>query len=265
MPAADILKRIVASKREELAEAKQQVTAAELRAQTADGAPTRDFVGALRSDGEVRLIAEVKKASPSAGLIRADFHPVRIAETYREAGASCISVLTDAQWFCGSPQFLRDIRVAVDLPLLRKDFVVDPYQLYEARAWGADAALLIVAILSPSQLRELADLAAELQLAVLVETHTEDEVHVAVELGAELIGINNRDLRVFETDLQTTLRLRPEVPEGTVVVSESGIRQPDDVALLRQHGVNAMLIGEALMREADLAAKTRSMVAAGRA
>lgn len=264
MAEANILQTIVAGKRVEVGAARAALPESELRCRIADLPPSRDFAAALRTPGEVSLIAEVKKASPSAGLIRADFEPVSIARTYAEAGARCLSVLTDERWFQGSADFLKRIRAAVELPLLRKDFVVDRYQLMEARAWGADAALLIVAILSPSELRELMAQAADLHLAVLVEVHTEAETEQALEAGSSLVGINNRDLRVFRTDLATTARCRALIPAGVTVVSESGISRPEHVALLREQGVDAMLVGEALMREPDLAAKTRELVAAGR-
>lgn len=264
MPAANILETIVAGKREEVATARRQVDEVALRDRIDAVGPTRDFLAALRNPPAVSLIAEVKKASPSAGLIRADFDPVTIAETYAAAGAACLSVLTDERWFQGSPRFLSDIRDAVRLPLLRKDFVIDGYQLLEARAWGADAALLIVAILPPAELADLLARTRELELTPLVEVHTEEETDIAVAAGAELIGINNRDLKVFETNLATTFRLRERIPADRVVVSESGIKTPADVARLRAAGIDAMLIGEALMREADLGAKTREMTAAGR-
>ncbi len=265
MSATDILSRIVASKHEELSAAVAHTPAAELRAAIADLPPTRDFAGALRRPGEVRLVAEVKHASPSAGVIRADFDHLATARAYQRAGAACLSVLTDAQWFQGSPQYLRDIRAAVDLPLLRKDFVIDRYQLLEARAWGADCALLIVAILSEAQLVDLAAEAEALGLATLVEVHTADEMAVALATRPRLIGINNRDLTVFRTDLATTHQLRPLVGNECVVVSESGIRTPADVARLKADRVDAMLVGEAIMREADIERKARELVDAGRA
>ncbi|MCC7491425.1 MAG: indole-3-glycerol phosphate synthase TrpC [Fimbriimonadaceae bacterium] len=265
MSESNILDRIVAGKRLEVAAAQAARPAAELRGRIADLPPTRDFAGALRQAGTVRLIAELKKASPSAGLIRADFDAGRLAQTYQAAGAAALSVLTDEPWFQGSPQFLRDVRAAVELPLLRKDFVIDPYQLLEARLWGADAALLIVACLpSVAQLADYAGQAGELGLATLVEVHDEAETELAVEAGVPLVGVNNRDLKVMRTDLETTSRLRALVPPSRLLVSESGIRTPADVARLRAVGVDAMLIGEALMREADVAAKTAEMVAAGR-
>lgn len=264
MRGEDILAAIVADKRVELETSRRTVPEAELRARIAALEPCRDFVAALREPGVVRVIAEVKKASPSVGVLREDFDPVVIALAYHAAGAAAISVLTDAKYFQGSPTFLSRIREMVPLPLLRKDFVIDRYQLLEARAWGADAALLIVAILTPDELADLYGFATELGLAVLVETHTAEEIGVAVELGARVIGINNRDLRVFETHLETTLQLRSLVPADRVLVSESGIRTPADIRLLREHGVAAALIGEALMGADDIAEATAAMVAAGR-
>lgn len=264
MPLPNILAKILADKREELELARRTVPALDLRFAARDCPPPRDFVAALTAQDGVALIAEVKKASPSAGLIRPDFHHLEIARTYARAGAACLSVLTETKYFQGSPEFLKDIRRAVDLPLLRKDFIVDAYQLLEARVWGADAALLIVAALEPAQLQELLGEAAALGLTPLVEVHTAEETAVAVESGAKLIGINNRDLTVFKTVLETTAALRPLLPADRVVVSESGIRTPEHVAWLRDVPVDAMLVGEALMREADLGAKTRELVEAGR-
>ncbi len=264
MPPADILATIVDGKRAEVMAARRRTPERELRRRIADLPPTRDFAGALRRPGEVRLIAEVKKASPSAGVIRADFDPVAIAQAYAEAGAACVSVLTDERWFQGAAEHLRRISGSVELPVLRKDFVIDGYQLLEARAWGADAALLIVAVLTERELRDLSALAHDLRLAALVEVHDEREAALAVACGARLVGINNRDLTVFRTDPQTTVRLRPLLPPECLVVSESGLKTASDVALLRRHRIDAMLIGEALMCEPDLAGKTREMVRAGR-
>jgi indole-3-glycerol phosphate synthase len=196
-------------------------------------------------------------------VIRPGFDAVAIARCYAGAGAACLSVLTDAKYFQGSPAFLKDIRAAVELPLLRKDFVVDAYQLLEARAWGADAALLIVAALSPTELGDLLGETEALGLTALVEVHTAEETAIAVDAGARLIGINNRDLTVFETRLETTAELRPQIPADRLVVSESGIRTPRDVRWLRDQRVDAMLVGEALMRSPQLAQMTRSLVEAG--
>lgn len=262
--AANILEQIVAHQRELLAAQERACPAAELLARIADLPATRSFGDALSTPGQTALIAEVKRASPSKGLIRADFEPVAIATGYASAGAACLSVLTEERWFQGSPDYLRAIRAAVDLPLLRKDFTLSRYHLLQARAWGADAALLIVAILEPPLLAELLTEAAALGLTALVEVHTAEELDVALAAGARLVGINNRDLRVFRTDLSTTLELLPRVPAGVSVVSESGINTPDDVRHLRAAGVAAVLVGEALMREHDFVAKTRELARAGR-
>jgi indole-3-glycerol phosphate synthase len=259
-----ILDQIVATKREELAAARAAAPEAELRAALADAPRTRDFAAALRAPGQVRLIAEVKKASPSAGLIRPDFDPAAIARAYQAGGADCLSVLTDRSYFQGSPDTLRAVRAAVELPLLRKDFTLAAYQLLEARLWGADAVLLIAAILEPALLADLAAEAADLGLAALVEVHTAAETELAVAAGAMLIGVNNRDLKVFRTDLATTERLRPLIPADRLVVSESGIRDTADVARLRAAGVNAVLVGESLMRHNDIESATRALAAAGR-
>ncbi|MBI5831490.1 MAG: indole-3-glycerol phosphate synthase TrpC [Armatimonadetes bacterium] len=258
-----ILDRIVAGKHDELAAAQAAVPAAQLRAVIAGLPAPRDFAAALCRPGQVRLIAEVKKASPSAGLIRPDFDAVAIAQAYAAGGAACLSVLTDERWFQGSADYLRAVRGVVDLPILRKDFTLDEYQLLEARAWGADAVLLIAAILAPARLAELMGCARDLGLTALVEVHSAEETMAAVDAGAKLVGINNRDLRVFRTDLATTVELRALIPADRVVVSESGIRTADDVALLRTHGVQAMLVGEALMRQPDVLAATRALVGAG--
>ena len=214
----------------------------------------RGFVAALRREieaGRPAVIAEIKKASPSKGLLRADFHPAQIARSYAEHGATCLSVLTDVEFFQGADDFLVQARAACALPVLRKDFIVDPYQVYEARVMGADCILLIVAALGDAQLLELNALAHELHLDVLVEVHDGTELERALTLNTPLIGINNRNLRTFETRLQTTLELLPQIPDDCLVVTESGIHTPADVALMRQHGVHAFLIGEAFMRAPD--------------
>lgn len=255
-----ILDRIVAVKREEVAAAKRQRPVAELQARAAEAPPVRNFAAALRQPGRVSLIAEVKKASPSKGVLRADFDPVAIARTYAANGAAAVSVLTDETFFQGQPGFLAAIRDAVALPLLRKEFILDPYQLYESRALGADAVLLIVAILSRGELHDLLALSRELGLACLVEVHTEAELEVALGAEADLIGLNNRDLHTFRTTLDTTFRLRPLVPAGRIVVSESGISTREDVQRLAEVGVEAILVGEALLRAADIGAKVRELV-----
>ncbi|MFH1003526.1 MAG: indole-3-glycerol phosphate synthase TrpC [Chloroflexota bacterium] len=255
-----ILERIVADNRPELAARQRAVPLDEVRRRAAEQAPPLDFGAALRREG-VSLIAEVKKASPSRGVIRADFDPVAIARTYAANGAAAISVLTEARHFQGSLDYLKDIRKALGgkLPLLRKDFIHDPYQVYEARACGADALLLIVAMLTPERLRGLLNLSHGLGMGCLVEVHDEAELAVALASGAGIIGINNRDLKTFAVDLATTGRLRPLVPPGRTVVSESGIKSPDDMARMRVWGVDAVLVGETLMAAPDIAAKMKEL------
>jgi indole-3-glycerol phosphate synthase len=210
------------------------------------------------------LIAEVKKASPSKGLIRADFDPVAISRIYEEAGASAISVLTDEKYFQGSLEYLKSIRTAVDLPLLRKDFVIDEYQIHEARAAGADAVLLIVAALTKGELAEFQEIAWRLGMTALVEVHTAEEMEVAVEIGAKVIGINNRNLQTFETTLDTTMDLASKAPKDSVLVSESGIFSRSDVERVASAGVSAILVGESLMREPDPGLKIRELLGEGR-
>jgi indole-3-glycerol phosphate synthase len=254
---SDILTKILAVKREEVAAAKAAKPLATIRAEAEAQAPARDFVGAIRekvSHGGTphsAVIAEIKKASPSKGVLRADFRPAEIAASYEKGGAACLSVLTDRQFFQGAPEYLRAARAASALPVLRKDFMVDPYQVYEARAMGADAILLIVAALSAPQMREMEALAHALGMAVLVEAHDGSEVDAALQLETPLIGINNRNLRTFEVSLQTTLGQLDRIPADRIVVTESGILAPADVALMRRHGVHAFLVGEAFMRAAD--------------
>ena len=251
---SDILQRILAVKAEEVARAKNAVSPASLRAAARDAAGPRDFVGTLRSkvgNGEPAVIAEIKKASPSKGVLREKFDPAAIAATYAAHGAACLSVLTDTQFFQGDAEFLRQARAACELPVLRKDFMVDPYQVYEARAMGADCVLLIVAALTSERMQELEALARELGMAVLVEAHDEDELDRALELTTPLIGINNRNLRTFETRLEVTLGLLERIPQGRIVVTESGILSPQDVVRMRSHGVNCFLVGEAFMRAPD--------------
>jgi indole-3-glycerol phosphate synthase len=224
--------------------------------------PPLDFAAALRGD-TVRLIAEVKKASPSRGIICPDFNPVRIARIYADNGATAISVLTEPKYFLGSLEYLRDIKKALadkPLPLLRKDFIIDPYQVYEARAYGADCVLLIAAILSPKKLGELLQLSRQLGMMNLVEIHNEAELDTAIKYGASIIGINNRDLTSFEVDLKTTSKLRPLIPPGCITVSESGIKNRLDMQKLKEWGINAALIGEALMSVPDIAAKMKELL-----
>jgi indole-3-glycerol phosphate synthase len=252
---SDILDRIVASKRRELADAKQHVPAAELERRLAQAAPPRDFRAALERDPGIQVIAEVKKASPSAGVLRADFDPVAIARVYAQHGAACLSVLTDEPFFQGHLRYLEAIRAAVDRPLLRKDFLLDRYQLLEARAAGADAVLLIAEILGDDELPRLLRQAQELRLQALVELYDRANLPRVLDSGARLIGVNNRDLRTFVTRLEHTLELAAEVPGDVCLVSESGIRTRADVARLQAAGVRAVLVGETFMRAADIGAK----------
>ncbi len=249
-----ILDKIVATKREEVAQAKSERPEDELRSQITNAAPTRDFFAPLSTDGPIRLIAEVKKASPSKGIIRDDFQPVEIARTYAQHGASCISVLTDETYFQGSLDYLKQIRAAVDLPLLRKDFILDTYQLLEARLAGADAVLLIAECLDDCHLRKLHNEAIELGLTPLVELYEPQNLPRVLEAGATLIGINNRDLRTFEVDLQHTIRLRRQIPDECVVVGESGIHSRDDVLRFEAASVDAILVGEHFMASSDIGA-----------
>jgi indole-3-glycerol phosphate synthase len=249
-----ILDDIVRDKRADLALTKAAVPLADVRQRPLFREKRRDFRAALAVHRRT-IVAEVKKASPSKGVIRADFDPVAIARRYAEVGAAALSVLTEARYFQGRLEYLAAIRAAVELPLLRKDFLVDPYQLYEARAYGADAGLLIVAILPAALLHELLCLAGELHLAALVEVHDRDELDRAVRCGARLLGINNRDLRTFHTTLETTERLLPAVPSDAFVIAESGIEGVADIERLERAGVGAFLIGESLMRAPDPGAR----------
>ena len=261
---SDILERILARKAEEVRARAARLPLAELAARCADLSATRGFADALATRAEAGLpavIAEVKKASPSAGVIRADFDPAAIARSYAAGGATCLSVLTDVDFFQGSDAYLEQARAVCALPVLRKDFVVDPYQVYEARALGADCILLIVAALDDSALLELSLLASELDIDVLAEVHDAVELERALNLPVRLIGVNNRDLRSFATRLDTTLALRTRVPAERLLVSESGIRTPADVALLRAAGVQAFLVGEAFMRAADPGAELARLFA----
>lgn len=247
-----VLDKIVAAKRQEIDAAKTETPESELQAALADAPPVRDFFAPLASGGAIKLIAEVKKASPSKGVIRDDFHPVEIAETFRDHGASCISVLTDEPFFQGSLEYLRQIRAAVELPLLRKDFILDTYQLLEARAAGADAVLLIAECLDDCHLRKLHNEAIELGMTPLVEFYQQENLARVLEAGATLIGVNNRDLRTFEVDLGHTIRMRAEIPGECVLVGESGIHGRADALRLQESGVDAMLVGEHLMASKDI-------------
>ncbi len=257
-----ILDQIVADKKLELEARKRAIPLFEVEREVARQAPALDFAGALRGD-KLRLIAEVKRASPSAGLIREDFEPVEIGKIYAENGASAISVLTEARYFQGGLSYLTDIKSALKdkpVPLLRKDFLTDPYQIYESRAAGADALLLIVAILAPAKLTELHGLTHQLGMNCLVEVHNENEVKIALESGAGIMGINNRDLTTMQVDLNTTKRLRPLIPKDKIVVSESGIKNCRDLKMLRDWGVDAVLIGETLMASKNIAEKMKELL-----
>src|SRR3954469_9882148 len=247
-----ILDEIVASKRREVEAARRRMPLAELEARMAEAPPVRDFRAALAGPGPIRLIAEVKKASPSAKVIRADFDPIAIARTYQAHGAACLSVLTDAPYFQGHLSYLARIRASVAIPLLRKDFLIDEYQVVEARMAGADAVLLIAEILDDDKLASLLALARRWKMAALVEFHDPANLPRVLASGADLIGINNRDLRRFVTDLDLTLRLRDQIPPEVVLVSESGIRTRTDVERLEAAGVSAILVGETLMRSPDI-------------
>jgi indole-3-glycerol phosphate synthase len=250
----DILQRIVAAKAREIAAAKADTPLPMLRKLVATGAAPRDFAGALRAKvaaGAPAVIAEIKKASPSRGVLRENFDAAAIAASYAQHGAACLSVLTDAQFFQGSAENLRRARAACSLPVLRKDFMLEPYQVYEARAMGADCILLIVAALKVKRMAELEAVAADLGMAVLVEVHDADELERALLLETPLIGINNRNLRTFETRLDVTLGLLKRIPPDRIVVTESGILQPDDVSLMRANEVDCFLVGEAFMRADD--------------
>ena len=247
----DILEKITAVKHQEVAAAKKRKSLEAVRADAESRVLTRDFVGALRAkiaDGQSAVIAEIKKASPSKGVLRADFEPADIAQSYAEHGAACLSVLTDKDFFQGSSDYLRQARASCTLPVLRKDFMVDAYQIYESRAMGADAVLLIAACLSDGQMAEFEQIALSLDMAVLVEVHDADELQRALKLKTPLIGINNRNLKTFEVSLDTTISMLADVPKDRLLITESGITTPADVVRMREAGVNAFLVGEAFMR-----------------
>ena len=254
----DILKKIVARKREEIAERSARVSQAELAEGLAQADTPRGFVNAMQAKldaGRPAVIAEIKKASPSKGVLREDFQPAEIARSYAKGGAACLSVLTDIDFFQGADAYLQQARAACDLPVIRKDFIVHPYQVVEARAIGADCILLIAACLDDAQLHGLNDLAHELGMDVLIEVHDGDELERALQTANRLIGINNRNLRNFDVSLGTTLELLGRIPEGRLVVTESGILVPEDVKQMRQHEVHAFLVGEAFMRASDPGAR----------
>jgi indole-3-glycerol phosphate synthase len=257
-----ILDRILADNLEELESRKHSFPLKELQRVALERPTPLDFASALRGE-RIQLIAEVKKASPSKGIIRSDFNPVEIVRTYAGNGAAAISVLTEAKYFQGSLDHLRDIREALGdkkLPLLRKDFISDPYQVYESRAYGADSLLLIVAMLTPEKLEELLQLSHELNMSCLVEVHNEAELEIALNSGARVIGINNRDLSTFDVDLTTTKRLRPLIPQDRIVVSESGINNRADVEKLKKWGVDAILVGEALVTANNILTKMKELM-----
>jgi len=257
-----ILDDIITIKRAELSAVREALPLRQLEALVKSAPETRGFARALACDTGTknRIIAEIKKASPSKGVIRHIFDPVVTAREYEHAGATAISVLTEERFFQGSLSYLRQVKTECGLPVLRKDFIIDPYQVYEARAFGADALLLIVAALDAGLLRELLALSDSLQLDALVEVHTRDELTIAIDTGARIIGINNRDLRTFTTDIATTIALCPAIPDDRIVVSESGINTADDIRRLKDAGVDAFLIGEALMREPSPGVKLKELI-----
>jgi len=251
---SDILNKIIATKTQEVAAAKAEKPLAVVQQEAAAALATRDFVGSIRAKitkGQAAVIAEIKKASPSKGVIRADFQPAAIAASYEQGGAACLSVLTDAEYFQGSPEYLKQARAACNLPVLRKDFMIDAYQVYEARAMGADCILLIAAAIDLAKMRELETIAHSLGMAVLVEVHNGEELDLALQLETPLLGINNRNLRTFDVTLDTTLGLLARIPAHKIVVTESGIFTQADVALMRQNHVHTFLVGEAFMRQPE--------------
>ena len=260
----DILKQILATKAEEVAAFRAQTALDDIKAQAREQAAPRDFVGAIRAKHAANLpavIAEIKKASPSKGLIRPhDFNPANIAQIYEQAGAACLSVLTDEQYFQGSPAYLQQAKAACNLPALRKDFMVDAYQIYQARTWGADAILLIAAALEQAQLEEFEAIAHELGMAVLLEVHHTDEWEKCQNLTTPLVGVNNRNLRTFEVDLQQTFDYLPILDENRIIVTESGIAQRAEVDLMRKNGINTFLIGETFMRADDIGAAVAELL-----
>ena len=250
----NILDEILAHKAVEVAQRKTLISEAELQTKMSSQPDPRGFLDSIKNTLHKRqpsVIAEIKKASPSKDIIRADFHPAELAKSYQAGGATCLSVLTDEHYFQGHDQYLKEVKNAVDLPIIRKDFIVDAYQIYESRWLGADAILLIAAALDKAELSEFYALAISLSMDVLVEVHDEMELQTALELGARLIGINNRNLKTFVTDLNTSVRLRALIPDNIVMVAESGIRSAEDISHLRNNGIHVFLVGESLMREPD--------------
>ncbi len=261
---SDILNKIIATKVTEVAAAQALKPLVEIQAAARAAAAPRDFIGCIRSkitNNKAAVIAEIKKASPSKGIIREDFKPAEIAKSYEQGGAACLSVLTDAEYFQGSPEYLKQARAACSLPVLRKDFMIAPYQVYEARAMGADCILLIAAALDLPTMQQLEQIAHELGMAVLVEVHNGDELELALQLKTPLLGINNRNLRTFEVTLDTTLSLLSRIPDDRIIVTESGIFTAEDVALMRNNHVHTFLVGEALMRQPDPGAELAKVFA----
>ena len=256
-----ILDEIVENKALEVEESKKTMPLHSLQEQINEVLPSRDFFEAIHPKGQLKIISEVKHASPSKGIFRDDFDPVEIAKSYSSGGASAISVLTDEKYFKGSLQYLNNIRQNVETPLLRKDFIIDPYQIYEARFYGADALLLIVASLEQSLLKDLLQLTHELQMNAIVEVHDDKELDCALEAGSRIIGINNRDLRTFDVDLNVSIRLSAKVPEDRIVIAESGISSIEDIDMLRGKGVHVFLIGETFMKAPDPGQKLKELIA----
>ena len=258
----DILKKIILRKAEEIAERKAKISLAEMEKRSQSASPVRGFVTAIKNRidaGQAAVIAEIKKASPSRGVMRENFHPAEIAQSYEQGGATCLSVLTDVDFFQGHDDYLQQARSACALPVLRKDFMIDPYQIFEARALAADCILLIAAVLDDAQMKELAKLATRLGMDVLVEVHDGEELERALPLDLPLVGINNRNLRTFETSLQTSLDLLSSIPAGRIVVTESGIHTSEDVALMRNNTINTFLVGEAFMKADQPGEKLREL------
>jgi indole-3-glycerol phosphate synthase len=256
-----ILERIISKKKEEVSYLRKKISLQNLRREIANLPPPRNFLHAVsRERGEpIKLIAEIKKASPLSGIMRNDFNEIEIAKIYKASGASAISIVTDREFFKGTLDMIRDVKEVVDLPILRKDFIIDEYQIYEARSAGADAVLIIAAILSKDEIKGFFELSKELGLHSLVEVHTEEELEKVLDKGVELIGINNRNLRTFEVNIDNTLRLRSMIPEGCTVVSESGISTRGEVKLLASERIDAVLIGEGILRSKDIGGKIREL------